>query len=310
MPEPPPERLIGAYGDPAGPGPLVVAICGIHGNEPAGGVAARRVLAWLEAARPAFGGRFVALNGHLAALRLMQRGIDGDLNRRWSSARVAALREGTLRRRDAEDHEQAQLLGVLDAALAGARGPVLGLDLHSFSAPGPPFVVTRAAGPELAFAAELGVPVLVSLERFIGGTILELFSDEGLPILGFEAGRHDDPATVDAHAALIRLALAELGAVARESLPDEAADRALLTAVGRGLPRVVEVTHRHPLEPRDGFRMRPGFHNLVFVSRGEALADDRHGVVRAPRDGWLLMPLYQGAGEDGFFLAVERPLHG
>ena len=310
MPEPSIQRWIGSYGDPGGPGPLVVAICGIHGNEPAGGVAARRVLAWLEASRPAFSGRFVALNGHLAALNLMRRGIDGDLNRRWSAARVAALREGSLPLRDAEDHEQSELLATLDAALADARGPVLGLDLHSFSAPGPPFVVTRATGPELAFAAELGVPVLVSLERFIGGTILEFFRDEGLPILGFEAGRHDDPVTVDAHAALIRLALVELGAVASESLPDAVADRALLAAVGRGLPRVVEVTHRHHLEPSDGFRMRPGFHNLVHVSRGDALADDRHGVVRAERDGWLLMPLYQGTGEDGFFLAVERPFHG
>lgn len=310
MAEPSIDRVIGSYGEPGEPGPLVVAICAVHGNELAGADAARRVLAWLEATRPAFRGRFLALTGNVAAARAGRRGLDGDLNRRWLAERVTAIRGGGWAPRDAEDVEQAALLAVLDEALAMARGPVLGLDLHSFSAPGPPFFVTRASGPELAFSAELRVPVITSLERYIRGTILELFIDEDLPVLGFEAGRHDDPRTVHAHAAVIRLALAELGAVAHESLPDEAGDRALLASLGEGLPPVVEVVHRHHIEPEDGFVMRPGYHNLVRVLRGEHLADDRRGLVVAPRDAWLLMPLYQGSGEDGFFLAAERPFHG
>ncbi|TNF24570.1 MAG: succinylglutamate desuccinylase, partial [Deltaproteobacteria bacterium] len=66
MPDPPTDRWIGAHGDPGGPGPLVVAICGVHGNEPAGAEAARRVLDWLAREQPRFRGRFVALVGNVA----------------------------------------------------------------------------------------------------------------------------------------------------------------------------------------------------------------------------------------------------
>ena len=43
---------------------------------------------------------------------------------------------------------------------------------------------------------------------------------------------------------------------------------------------------------------------LDLLSRsGEILAEDRGGLIRAPRDGRIMLPLYQGKGDDGFFLA-------
>jgi len=43
------------------------------------------------------------------------------------------------------------------------------------------------------------------------------------------------------------------------------------------------------------------------VRKGQLLARDYHGLVLAPHDARILLPLYQGQGEDGFFLA--RPVH-
>jgi len=43
------------------------------------------------------------------------------------------------------------------------------------------------------------------------------------------------------------------------------------------------------------------------VRAGEPLARDRRGEVAAPLDGYMLMPLYQLRGEDGFFLVAPVP---
>jgi len=38
------------------------------------------------------------------------------------------------------------------------------------------------------------------------------------------------------------------------------------------------------------------------VRAGTLLARDKAGEIRAREDGIVVMPLYQGQGEDGFFL--------
>ena len=51
--------------------------------------------------------------------------------------------------------------------------------------------------------------------------------------------------------------------------------------------------------------MQPGFVNFQQVERGQLLATDRGGEIRARENGYLFMPLYQAQGEDGFFLVRE-----
>jgi succinylglutamate desuccinylase len=53
------------------------------------------------------------------------------------------------------------------------------------------------------------------------------------------------------------------------------------------------------------FKMFPGFQNFSPIRKGEPLATDRHGIVYAPNGGCILMPLYQGQGNDGFFIGVQ-----
>ena len=56
------------------------------------------------------------------------------------------------------------------------------------------------------------------------------------------------------------------------------------------------------MNPGDGFRMQPGFVSFQPVERGQELARDATGPLAAPASGMLLMPLYQGQGEDGYFI--------
>jgi succinylglutamate desuccinylase len=63
----------------------------------------------------------------------------------------------------------------------------------------------------------------------------------------------------------------------------------------------MEVVSRHAVTPEDSFVMEPGFRNLDLARAGQLLARDRKGEIRAPRDGLVILPLYQGQGSDGFF---------
>ena len=48
--------------------------------------------------------------------------------------------------------------------------------------------------------------------------------------------------------------------------------------------------------------MEPGFANIQSIAAGTLLARDRGGEIRAHEDCLVVMPLYQGQGDDGFFL--------
>ncbi|HNJ39741.1 MAG TPA: succinylglutamate desuccinylase/aspartoacylase family protein, partial [Acidobacteriota bacterium] len=88
-------RIIGTYGGTA-PGPQVICIGGIHGNEPAGVHALKRVIHQLNETRPPFQGEIVALSGNLNALNSECRFFSKDLNRQWTTAKIQAVKD-TLR---------------------------------------------------------------------------------------------------------------------------------------------------------------------------------------------------------------------
>lgn len=284
------------------PGPTLVVIGALHGNEPAGPAALRAVLGRLERERPPFAGRLIGLVGNRRALAAGARYLGRDLNRSWSPEALAAVVAGG-RASSPEDLELAELVAEVAPLVAEAREPVVFLDLHSTSAPGTPFVCMSDVlrNREIAFA--LPVPILLGIEEAIDGAFMGYFTELGHVAVAIEGGQHDDPATVDRLEAAIWLALVAAGALAGDDVPDLDACRSRLASAAEGLPRVLEVRERHPVHPMDGFQMKPGFRNLDPVTRGTLLAADVRGEIRARESGYLLMPLYQSQGSDGFFLA-------
>jgi succinylglutamate desuccinylase len=51
--------------------------------------------------------------------------------------------------------------------------------------------------------------------------------------------------------------------------------------------------------------MLPGFAGFEPIACGQVVARDRRGEVRVPIAGRMLMPRYQAAGEDGYFVVAE-----
>jgi predicted deacylase len=300
-------RVLGtAFG--AGPGPVLVALGGIHGNEPAGLHAAERVLARIAREELALRGTFVAMAGNRAALANGRRFLERDLNRGWSDEALAALAAAPPPG-DGEDREQHELHAAIAAAFAGAAaGERHFVDLHTTSAPGVPFAVADGTPDAQAFALAFPLPVFFGLIGQLSGALMPYLVRQGVTAVSIEGGQNDAASSVEHHEAVLWIALVAAGLLRREALPDYAAFVARLTAAGQGLPHAIEVYHRHGIVPADEFRMAPGFANLQPITRGTLLARDRRGEIRAPDDCLLVMPLYQGQGDDGFFLGRERAI--
>jgi succinylglutamate desuccinylase len=302
--------VIGHYiGEEAGP--LVVVIGGIHGNEPAGVIALEQLFELLHEeplVNPgfAFRGELLALRGNLEALRAGKRYIDIDLNRIWQPI----SRSAEDRYASSEARELDGLLAAIEHALEeGPASELILLDLHTTTAEGGVFGITGDDTPSLLLAADLGVPVIKGMLSNLQGTTLSYFRDGRFDFdrpsraITFEAGGHREATSVDrALAATVNL-LRSVGCVSKEDVSTHH-DEILRASTPDGVPSLLELTYVHHLTPaeRNAFTMRPGYTNFQRIEKGEIIADDANGPIAAPCSGFLLMPLYQEQGEEGFFL--------
>jgi len=286
------------------PGSTLIALGGIHGNEPSGVEAARRVLGVLEREQPDLAGEFVCVAGNLVALEQSRRFVDLDLNRQWTPDKVAALRDASREDGEPAEHDQQrEIIAVLREVIGSARGDVHFVDMHTSSAPGPPFVTVGDTMRNRKFARTFPLPLILGLEEQIDGALLELINNQGPITMAVEAGLHDSPRSVAYHEAMLWLALVAAGMILPDAVPDYAGRREMLQEASRSVPPVVGVRKRHRIRKGDDFRMEPGYVNFQPIRSGQLLAHDRKGPVYAPEDGRILLPLYQGQGDDGFFVA-------
>jgi succinylglutamate desuccinylase len=305
IPEPPSSRLLGRL-DSGRPGPTVVLLAGLHGNEPAGIQAIVAVVGELGRRRPPLRGRIVGLCGNLGALAAGRRYLARDLNRGWTREDVAALLAPGSARLLPEDEEQRGLLRAMAPLLTEAREPLVFLDLHSTSGDSPPFAVMADVLRNRKVGLALPLPLVLGVEETLDSTALGYLCDLGHIAVGVEGGQHLDPRTRANHEAAIWITLVAAGSLAAADVADLAAVRGRLRAAARGVPGLLEVRHRHAVTEGDGFAMVPGFASFQRLARAEVVAQDVRGPIRAPESGYMLMPRYQGQGEDGYF--VVRPV--
>ena len=281
-------------------GPTLIIVGGLHGNEPAGVEAMRRVIPELNRLKSKLRGRVYLVAGNTAALEHGVRFIDADLNRAWTRENMARLSTEELCSKS-EGLELTELDGVFDSILVTARNEVYVLDLHSTSAGGKPFATIGDTLRNRHFAQYFPVRILLGIEEQLEGTMLEHLNNAGCVTLGFEGGAHGDPATIQNHAAMIWLALVNAGVIWEEDVPLLEIQEAKL---GHQLShaRIVEVLHREAVAPEEEFVMNAGFNNFDPILKGQVVASNKHGEIRSPRSGLILMPLYQKLGNDGFFI--------
>lgn len=298
------------------PGPRLIVVGAVHGNETCGPRAIARMLQELRA------GAVVVRRGEVTflpianpkAYRQQTREGDRNLNR--------DLREKPLPR-DFEDRVGNRLCALL------RRHDVL-LDLHSFSNAAPPFAFFgprdnagalepfSQAQAELRFAACLGVEVLIHGWLEIYARLIDARAGLRLPPLalteGFgttefmrfaggygvtlECGTHDDPRGPEIGYRAIRNALAHLGLV-DESRPAPAD------------PTIIEMTDLVICEAL-GDRLDGSWRTCDPVKAGDIVARRADkSPVRAGSDGYIVFPNAEAkVGEGICYLGVNSSRGG
>ena len=300
------------------PGPRIIILGAVHGNETCGPRAIHRVMQAIDVNRleiVAGAVTFVAVANPLAYAR-GQRSGDRNLNRcLYPTAQPV----------DFEDHVANWLCPLL------AAHDVL-LDLHSFQAPGEPFVMMgphNNAGPLQAFAhatQERALAQHLGVRRFVDGWLdtyakgverriresggvdslqanvrygvgtTEYMRSVGGYALTLECGQHDDAAAPEVAYRAIMNTLSFLGiANVPKPNPAAAAEMQILS-----LYEVVDKRH-------DDDAFSRNWSSFDRLAKGEVIGVRQDGAhVAADCDGFIVFPDAKGrGGEEWFYLARQ-----
>lgn len=300
-------RIIGRY-EGVDPGPLLICIGSMHGNEPAGILAIQEVFRLLDIEtgfNPGFRyhGSFVGIRGNLRAIEKSQRFIDRDLNRMLLKEEMDRITSTPEEMWTSEDRECIDLIRTIEEEKRKHKPSAsLILDLHTTTADGGIFTIAADDQMSRTLAKGLHAPVIQGFAENLKGTTLSYFNrpKEDAFCIVFEAGQHDDPESVYRTAAAIVNCMRTIGSV--DSRDVDHRHDGMLIRMSEGLPKVTKLIHHYRIADGEQFVMNPGYKNFQPLKAGEIVAHNEHGPITSPVDGLMLMPKYQTLGDDGFFV--------
>ncbi|MEQ8423216.1 MAG: succinylglutamate desuccinylase/aspartoacylase family protein, partial [Cyclobacteriaceae bacterium] len=278
---------------------------GIHGNEPSGVFALRKVLDEIKQSGLVINGNVFAIAGNLTALRNGVRYADTDLNRLWTREFIHPdLTPKEEKMHDSvEHHEMSSLLEVLRNIKSSCSDPFYFIDLHSTSSGSSPFLTINDTILNRKFALRYRVPIILGIEEYLNGPLLSYLNLSGYVSVGFEAGQHDSIDTILAHESFIYKTLSITGCL--NNLPSN--NKKTVEGNNTVEPKIFEILFRYEIGKGEKFRMNNGFTNFQSIRKGCPLAISNQKVLFAPSSGRIFMPLYQDQGDDGFFIIRKVP---
>ncbi len=304
------DREIGSYTQNRA-GANVVFIGGIHGNEPSGIFAFSEIVTQLNNLKDIqFHGRVLGITGNLKALERGERFIKKDLNRVWQKDRIQKIQNGSLDENLIlpDINQQIELFRYIDNLFNNYKSPFYFIDLHTTSSDSNPFITIGDTLRNRDFSMKFPVPVILGIEEFLDGPLLSYMNEIGPVSLGFEAGHHDMLSSIENHVSFMWLVLYYSGCMAKKDIPDFEKHYHRLKAHSFDHKKVFEIRHRYAVTRSEQFKMRPGFANFQSIKKGQIVADNLYGQIKAPTDGRIFLPLYQDQGDDGFFIISEIKL--
>lgn len=285
--------------------PLIIFICGIHGNEPMSIFAMQQVYEEIQSNNIPINGNLVAISGNTRALKVSERFIDYDLNRVWTATNVKSiLTENAL---ENEKKEMREIWAILKELLdSRSQEDCVIFDLHTTSSPSVPFITINDTISNRNIAKKHPVATVFGIEEFLEGPLLSYMNELGFNAIGFEGGQHDEEAALLNHKAFIWLSLANEGLIDPLLVQVKEAKKRLLNASPDAY-KFFEITHRHEVSKDDQFKMYPGFKNFQPIDKGVKLAQSNGEEIISEWNDRIFMPLYQKKGDDGFFIIRRIP---
>ena len=291
-----------------GTGPAIAFCAGIHGNEPSGVLALKNVFDYIKEHGVPVNGNLIAFIGNRNALHKKSRYAEEDLNRMWTAENIKKLHAKGFSKSELnpEAIEMIEIDHLLQDFITKLNGQDrFFIDLHTTSSPSMPFAAVDQQEMSYNFALQLPIPFVSNLDEFLQGTLMYYLDHINFRAIVFEAGMHDDPASINKHEALIWLVLGLSKAIDIHNIPNYDGCFTLLQGLSEHPHKVFKILYRHNVVDNMKFKMEPGFINFQHIEKGTVLAQENGQPVKAPVSGNIFMPLYQNQGADGFFI-VER----
>ena len=288
------------------PGPCVIFMGGIHGNEPSGVFALKRLMDMFKGKEDLISGSVYAVAGNLGALEKGKRFLHQDLNRLWTSRKVSEIERKSIEVKDPETREMLDLYYTFASIRERESGPFYFMDLHTTSSESCPFLTVNDSLLNRKFTAQYPTPVILGLEEFLEGPVLSFVNEQGFVAFGFEGGQHDSEQAFENHLSFCVLSMVYTGILDPDSIDFNRFYEQLSRALGP--PHLFyEISSRYAISEDESFRMKPGYLNFQRVKSGDVLAESNGKIIHAERDFRIFMPLYQPQGHDGFFAVKPVP---
>ncbi len=278
---------------------LFIILGAIHGNEPVGIKVIERLFSALKTVSVT--GTVVGIIGNKKAYLKGVRYIEHDLNRLFLKN---IIEESYAKKNPTNEYKE--LIELIDCIRNEIKQTtpkrIFLIDVHSTSADSPLFSIVNDDETTWEIAAAMQTPVVTGLSgKFPVGSTVEYFTQENFDVpitaVSVEAGQHKDSKTIQ-HAFNYLVKMFEyIGLIEKSAIDISDAASSI-----KNLPTLVKFIYRHAISPDDAFAMDKGYESFQAVKKGEILGSDKTGPVISPQDGYILMPLYQKQGNDGFFL--------
>ena len=299
------QRLIGHFKG-AKKGATLIFIAGMHGNEPAGIYALRKVLNNLESLKESFNGNLYAISGNLSALDKGIRYDSHDLNRLWTKKNINSLKDDILEGNSSEVKEFRNIYATIKHILEKEQGPFYFFDLHTTSSETIPFITVNDSLLNRKYTSKYPVPIILGIEEYLDGALLSFVNELGYIAFGFEGGQHKDKASIYNHIAFIYLSLV-FSRCLTESEIDFEEHYCHLFRNTESFQSFYEIIKRYEIKPFEEFEMAAGFKNFQSIQKGIHIANSNGNAIYAEQSDRIFMPLYQGKGNDGFFMIRKTP---
>jgi predicted deacylase len=293
------ERIIGHISSEQ-PGPTLIFLGGMHGNESSGVFGLHKVIEDISEKNLDIKGNVYAISGNLRALENGKRFSSKDLNRMWTRENIDLLIAGKLEIDNQDKNELVELYTLIHEILNKETGPFYFMDLHTTSSETMPFVLVNDTLINRKFTKQYPVPMILGIEEYLDGPLLSYINELGYVAFGYEAGQHDDLASIENHIAFVYLTLKFSGCLSEDDI-DYFHYYEQLAKTSVDSQFVYEISYAFRIKEGDSFSMKPGFVNFQHVKKGQEMAIRNDIAVIATYSGRIFMPRYQNDGEDGFF---------
>tara|TARA_B100000575_G_scaffold294625_1_gene312335 strand:+ start:3822 stop:6587 length:2766 start_codon:yes stop_codon:yes gene_type:complete len=278
----------------------IIFVSAIHGNEDSGVIALKKFFENVKKNATQIEGTVIGLIGNLKALSKNRRYIDEDLNRLWNKTIFKS-------KHNSEENELLVLKALIDKIItAKNKNDILIVDLHNTSSSNGVFTIVNNES-EAKIANCLKVPTVNNLLNKIKGSFAEYYNKNGVNVIVFEGGAIGDPVSVNNHLAGIWKILEKRKFIKTKDIPQEVIDKVeKMKKFSEPSLGDYKLKYIHKISSNDDFLMNPNMFNFQKILKNEIIAHDKSGPICSPISGYLLMPLYQNKGNEGFYIIDKQ----